>query len=329
MSLFSNPIKTVGVRGSLGKLSILIGTFIAFMYAMGFVVISTLNASPSSFPVGSDFVIEDGMSVREIGTSLKEHGLIRSSLLFRFLIKGSYEDIVIQAGSYRFERAYKTEEIIQALEDGTSRSPETVVTFPEGFSVYNIREYTKDVFTEIPLDSLIQYEGFLFPDTYFVAKGETLTELIERMREEYDVKIEPYRERITASGFTEREVIILASILEREANDEASMRLVSGILQNRLANDLPLQVDATFEYILGKTSAELTLDDLALDSPYNTYLYRGLPPTPIANPGLLAIDAVLSPTQSEYYYYLTGNDGAFYYAETFEEHKRNKEKYLR
>jgi UPF0755 protein len=107
------------------------------------------------------------------------------------------------------------------------------------------------------------------------------------------------------------------------------MRLVSGILQNRLTENLPLQVDATFEYILGKTSAELTLDDLKMESPYNTYTNLGLPPTPIANPGLVAINAVLNPTPSDYFYYLTGSDGNFYYAKDFETHKKNKARYLR
>ena len=105
--------------------------------------------------------------------------------------------------------------------------------------------------------------------------------------------------------------------------------MVSGILQNRLREDMPLQVDATFHYINGKASHELTVDDLEMDSPFNTYKYVGLPPAPIANPGLESIQAVLSPTETNYFYYLTALDGTFHYAKTFEEHKKNKEKYLR
>ncbi len=149
------------------------------------------------------------------------------------------------------------------------------------------------------------------------------------MRREYEEKIAPYRVKIRASAYTEKEIITLASILEREANDEASMGLVAGILLDRLEEKHPLQVDATFEYILGKTSAELTAEDLKLDSPYNTYTNLGLPPTPISNPGLMAIEAVLDPVDSPYFYYLTGDDGTFHYARTFEEHKQNKERYLR
>jgi UPF0755 protein len=274
-------------------------------------------------------IIEEGMTIEEISEALSTSGVIRSAVLFQFFVKGSYSDIVIQAGSYRFSQPYSTKEIIETLNDGSSRSPAVTLTFPEGFSVYDMREYTKDTFDAIQLEALIPHEGYLFPDTYFVSKSETLDDLITRMREEYETKIEPYRNLIAQTGYNEEEIIILASILEREANDAESMGMVSGILRNRMENDLPLQVDATFEYILGKTSAELTLDDLAIDSPYNTYTQLGLPPTPIANPGIIAIEAAINPIESDYYYYLTDNDGVFHYAKTFEEHKRNKERYLR
>ena len=123
-------------------------------------------------------------------------------------------------------------------------------------------------------------------------------------------------------------MIILASILEREANDEQSMKIVSGILQNRLKHGMALQVDASIEYVLDKSLSALTSEDLKIDSPYNTYLHTGLTPTPIGNPGLQAIDAVLHPAKTEYLYYITDADGHFHYAKTFEEHKRNVTKYL-
>jgi UPF0755 protein len=149
------------------------------------------------------------------------------------------------------------------------------------------------------------------------------------MEEHYEASIAPLRGTMESRGYTEDEVIILASILEREANDETSMRMVAGILENRLRDDMPLQVDAVFQYYTGKGSSDLTLEDLTTDTPYNTYTNIGLPPQPIGNPGLMAIEAVLNPTPSDYYYYLTGDDGEFYYAKTFEEHKRNKARYLR
>ena len=264
-----------------------------------------------------------------IGDMLKKQGYIRSALLFRLFIRLSNEPVVVRAGSYVFPEVLSTQEIIRTLTNGTAPTPTRAVTFPEGFSVYDMRDYIGDALSSIDTESAVAYEGFLFPDTYFVSPYETFEELISRMRALYEEKIAPLRERIRSSNLTEEEVVILASIIEREANDEQSMRMVSGILQNRLQNDFPLQVDAVFTYLLGKTSAELTLDDLALDSPYNTYIHTGLPPAPIANPGLMSINAVLDPLPSEYLFYLTGNDGAFYYAKNFEEHKRNKARYLR
>ena len=132
-----------------------------------------------------------------------------------------------------------------------------------------------------------------------------------------------------SKNLSEHDVVILASIIEREANSTTSMKLVSGILQNRLALDMALQVDASMEYILEKPLKELTAEDLKIDTPYNTYLYRGLPPTAIGNPGLDAIMAVLEPTPSEYMFYITGTDGEFYYAKNFDEHRLNIAKYLR
>ena len=120
----------------------------------------------------------------------------------------------------------------------------------------------------------------------------------------------------------------MASLIEKEADTAEDRRIVSGILWNRIDADMPLQVDAVFGYILDRSGYAPTGSDLEIDSPYNTYENRGLPPGPIANPGLDALTAALHPAATEYFYYLTGRDGLMYYAETFEEHKRNRELYL-
>ena len=138
----------------------------------------------------------------------------------------------------------------------------------------------------------------------------------------------------TSTLVTPREQLILASIVEREANSEESMKMVAGILLNRLELGMPLQADAAIEYAIDTPLNELKPGELAsllqtLESPYNTYKNRGLPPTPIGNPGLQAIDAVLNPTDSEYLFYITGLDGEFYYAETLNEHNLNVDRYLR
>jgi len=154
--------------------------------------------------------------------------------------------------------------------------------------------------------------------------------VIKTMSENFDKKvIKGLGEEIVKSGRKLEELIIMASILEKEASSYEDMRMISGILWKRLEFGIGLQVDATVSYVVGKPSLELTDEDLAVDSPFNTYKYRGLPPAPIGNPGLEAIKAAITPTQTIYWYYLHDSDGEPHYAMTFEEHKRNKELYLR
>ncbi|MCX6701950.1 MAG: endolytic transglycosylase MltG [Candidatus Zambryskibacteria bacterium] len=170
-------------------------------------------------------------------------------------------------------------------------------------------------------------EGYLFPDTYFISKTAKSMDVINMMKENFEVKINSVS-GIATSTHKLKDIIIMASILEGEALPK-DRNIVAGILWKRLEMGMPLQVDSTFAYINGKNTYELTLDDLKIDSPYNTYKYRGLPPGPISNPGLEAIISAINPIKTKYLYFLTEKDGTIHYAKTFEEHKRNKELYLK
>jgi UPF0755 protein len=149
-------------------------------------------------------------------------------------------------------------------------------------------------------------QGYLFPDTYFILPGTTPEDLVKRFSDEFDARIKTIQPQITAFGKPLRDDVILASILEREAKGKTDQQMVAGILYNRLRLGMPLQVDAAA----------------------NTYRFKGLPPSPIANPGLAAILAAINPTKTDYLYYLTGKDGTMHYAKTFEQHKANIVKYL-
>ncbi len=284
---------------------------------------------PPNFPLETDVVISEGMTHREIGEHLENLGVVSSSFLFQTVLARDFAHEHVQAGTYHFTEPLDVRLVIDALVHGEYQTPLNKITFPEGFRVRDFSAQLLGTTSPETLDLVTQYEGRLFPDTYFVKKETTPEELVRVMLANYETRLAPIRERILESGFTEKEIIILASILEREANDETSMRMVSGVLHNRLSINMPLQVDAAFEYLLGKTSAELTASDLLIDSPYNTYTNAGLPPTPISNPGMKAIEAALNPERHSFLYYLTGNDGTFHYAKTFEEHKQNKARYLR
>jgi UPF0755 protein len=305
-----------------------LGVFLCIAIAFATYVYQAQKA-PGQFPSNSDITIHNGLTVGAVADLLEREHVVGSSLLLYMLIEAEFKGSYIQAGTYRFDSPRTLYEIADAITTGKNLTPLLKVTFPEGFTAKNILQYLPLEYAHINISSALAHEGYLFPDTYFISPDSELNDILALMEETYKQKIALLREKINASPYTEKEVIILASILEREANDVDSMKMVAGILEKRLQIDMPLQVDATFEYHLGKTSKELTAEDLQSDSPYNTYTHGGLPPEPISNPGLNAIHAVLEPTTSEYLYYLTGTDGKFYYAKTFEEHKKNKTLHLK
>ena len=177
--------------------------------------------------------------------------------------------------------------------------------------------------------SAIGKEGYLFPDTYNVLPTISPKELVQMMESNFTSKLRDISSKVEGFNKPIGDVITMASIIEKEARTPETRRLVSSVLWKRIQIGMALQVDAVFVYSIGKDSSELRESDLSKDSPYNTYTRRGLPPTPIGNPGLDSIISAVEPTSSPYLYYLTGKDGKFYFAVTHEEHVRNKELYLR
>lgn len=282
-----------------------------------------------TFPVGQDIKVETGSSIQGIARKFEALGIIRSQWYFRYLFKTQFEDMHILAGTYYFEKPYSTTELITILIKGDQQSPDLTSTFPEGFRAQDLYKFLPKSFPHDTTIDLESYEGHLFPDTYNFKSDASTTNVIEILTKNFEIKTQKFKEREQPTNLSFEDVIILASIIEREAKDPDSMKKVSGILQKRLALGMPLQVDATFDYLFNVTSNEVTEAHLDSDSPYNTYVHTGLPPTPIANPGLESIRAVYEPELTDYLYYLTAPDGTFYYAKTFDAHKVNKERYLR
>lgn len=290
------------------------------------------NTPRLSFPEGEHVTIPTGSSLSAIAAILDEHKVVRSAFLFRTLVSFLGGESSIHAGVHVFPNALSTYGVARALLEQETSVPPVRITIPEGST---LKEFDAIITAELPhipkgtIVALVKAEGVLFPDTYFFREAATAEEVVEILKSHGEEMLAQYEADIAAQGLTKDEVVTLASILEREANDKESMGMVAGILLDRLEIGMALQVDATFYYLLGKESKELTSEDLEMDSPYNTYRYRGLPPGPIGSPGLMAIEAVLHPTDSPYLYYLTDSEGNFYYAETFDEHKENKARYLR
>ncbi|MBI4087198.1 endolytic transglycosylase MltG [Candidatus Kaiserbacteria bacterium] len=287
---------------------------------------------PAAFPAGERIEILPGTSLVTAARMLEDAHAVHSSLLLQLILIAQAGEGGVKAGIYRFDEPLSVFGIAHALLYGTHSAPLIRITIPEGMRNGDIDKIVTSQLPAIPPGAFeraaADAEGYLFPETYHVPEIFTAEQLVDMMKETFAEKTAPLADTFAASTRTREEIIIMASILEREADSEESMRIISGILWKRFDKGMPLQVDASFAYLLGKKSEEVTVDDLALDSPYNTYKYWGLPPTPLNNPGLQAIKAALSPTPSPYLYYLTDAEGAFHYAKTFEEHKKNKQLFL-
>lgn len=292
--------------------------------------------APRPFPEHALVTIERGESLSEIAQSFESNKIIRSSFWLKFFIALSGGQKSIVAGDYYFPDPKSVFGVAFMLHRGKFGLIPFRMTIPEGLSSYEIAEIlekdlpafsSEDFLSEVDQGG---FEGYLFPDTYFFMPNTKANDVILMMRENFARQIKLYEEDVLKFGKPLAEVVIMASIIEDEANGTLeSKRVVSGILWKRLRLGMPLQVDAPFQYYNGKNSYTLTKDDLAEDHPYNTYQNKGLPPTAITNPGVDSLRAAITPTPTEYLYFLSDRRGNMYYAKDFEGHKRNRELYLR
>ncbi len=274
----------------------------------------------SSTPDKKIFSIEKGEGIFEIAKKLEKEKIIKNRFLFLgyAILKGKHRKIL--AGKYELNSSMTIPQILEKFVKG--ETAKIKVTIPEGFTIKEIEEKLK-------VDLPEELEGYLFPDTYYFSIDYTSKDVIKAMKENFDKKIAPYLPEIERQGKSLREVIILASLVEKEVKTKEEKEIVAGILWKRLKAKIPLQVDATITYITGKKTTKIPLEDLQIDSPYNTYKYLGLPPGPICNPGLESILAVIYPKETDYWYYLTTPEGKAIFSKTFLEHQIAKEKYLK
>ncbi len=294
------------------------------------------SMAPISFPVGSLVNIEKGENIANFATQLKKSGHISSTFLFKTWLYIFGQNKIV-AGNYYIPNKESSFSLAERFSNGDYGMEDVRIVIPEGSTAEDIAwiflKNTKGFDAPLFLSKAHKLEGYLFPDTYLVSPFITPDEAVKILNNEFKEKIEKVRKEITQgeSVILDKklnEVIVLASILEKEANDAESRRIIAGILWKRTENGWPLQVDATLGYITGKTSAEMTATDLKIDSPYNTYKYRGIPKFAISNPGYDAILATIKPTESPYWFYLTDNDGKMHYAKNLDEHNVNRVKYL-
>lgn len=291
----------------------------------------TLLAAPADFAPGSVVRITQGASVPSAAQALADARVIRHPSLLRLILRVSWKSGSVQAGAYRFDTPQNVVTVAVRLVTGAYGLPPTRLTFPEGFTAREAAVQVAGAFPDISAETFMEeakpYEGYLFPDTYFFSTASDAASILAILRANFDAKTEPLF-RNASSSLSRSDIVILASLIEREARMLESKRVVAGILLNRLALGMPLQVDAVFGYIFGRDTYSPSYADLAVDSPYNTYTHKGLPPGPISNPGLDSLEAALHPAQTKYLYYLTGKDGLMHYATTHAGHQANRKKYL-
>jgi len=288
------------------------------------------------------FLIEKGQSFFEISQNLEKESLIKSQFYFDFYLFLTVDYKKLQSGQYLLSSSMTIPEIAGKFVSGEIQQLKT--TIPEGFTCQQIEielqssglcqllapefksefDFLKDAPPEASL------EGFLFPDTYYFSLDETNGEIVRKFLMNFDKKLTPdLKTEINSQGKTIFEIVTMASMLENEVKTLEDKKLVSGILWKRLKNNIPLQVDATISYITDKKSATISIDDTKIDSPYNTYKYKGLPFGPISNPGLESILAAIYPEKSDYWYYLSIPEGKTIFSKTLEEHNLAKAKYLK
>lgn len=285
-----------------------------------------------------EVTIESGETLQEVASELEEKGVIASSWLFEWYarIRGLDHDVV--AGTFFLE---PENSILGALRKVTTpqAGDERQLTFLEGWSLREISSYLVEqglissadelyTITGYPVDA-DNLEGYLFPDTYRIFTDATAQDVVDKMLETFEQKVtQEMRDEIARQGKTLHEVIIMASILEREARGEEDLGMVADIFWRRYEIGMALQSCASVNYVTGKSDPAISYEDQQIDSLYNTYQYPGLPPGPIANPGLDAIEAAIYPTANDYWYFLNDEEGGTHYATTNEEHATNKALYL-
>jgi len=277
-------------------------------------------------------VIPRGSSLADIAALLKSRGVVRSALAFRALARLQHADADVRAGAYAFAPRESMAEVLEQLRTGGAQVA-TWITIPEGFTAEQIalRIQAEDIGKAAAFARVLrQHEGFLFPSTYLIPLAATPAEVATMLTDQFAKELPAdAAARARALHVSVRQAVTVASLVEREAKVEGDRPLIAAVIYNRLRAGMPLQIDATIEYALPAHKTELSLHDLAIDSPYNTYRHPGLPPTPIANPGLPSLQAALHPAKTDALYYVYCGNGHHVFAKTFAQHEKNVERCLK
>lgn len=304
--------------------TVLILLLLVFLYINIFI-----KKSAGNYPLTIE--INNGENLSMISDKLYKSHIIGNEFVFKNFIKIIDQDTKIKTGEYTFRKPLNVIEVVEKLVNARYEYIPVIFTIKEGEDyrtitdkIYNFKKINT-VYTREDLEKIIKNkEGYLFPETYNFAPFVTLDDVFKKIDQEFNNRISKYN----LSTIELNKILTIASILEKEVQKPEDMKMVSGIIYNRLAKGMPLQMDSTLGYFTGKASLELITKDLQIDSPYNTYKVKGLPSGPIGNPGDIAIDAAVNPDKNDYIFFLSDKDGVNHYAKSYGEHLRNRKVYL-
>jgi UPF0755 protein len=294
--------------------------FLTILFCLGFV------SAPGEKTV---FTVEKGESFLTVASRLEEQKLILSKKLFLFFVKITNSQGKLKVGIYDLSGNDGMLKILKSLKSNSKNFIK--ITIPEGNNIKQVSDIIadklkidKDKFIKIASDKNL--EGYLMPETYFVSPGISEEELINMMHNEFDKKItsDMYK-RAEELKIPFKDIITIASIIEKEAVKPEEKSVIAAVFYNRLKKNMRLQSCATVLYAMGAVKEHLSLEDVKLKSPYNTYLYLGLPPGPISNPGIQSIKAALYPANSDALFFVSAGDGSHLFSKTSGEHTKNKQ----
>lgn len=346
--------KIVSIVAAVALVLMLIVGVGGYMY-----VSSALKPVDEKATTGIAVEVPLGSGITNISQILEEKGIIKNATVFKYYAKFQNESS-FQAGNYTFTQAMTLDEILETLKTGKLyREPVFSITVPEGLTLEQISEViakntqhsAEDVLAKLTDDAFVQsmmaefpelitdevlaedirypLEGYLYPATYpYFEENPSIEDIVYDMIKAMDSIVLGYSEAIAANDMTVHEFLTFASLLEEEATATTDRETIASVFYNRIEVGMPLQTDPTVLYSLGGHKDRVLFEDLEVDNPYNTYKVKGLPPGPIAGAGQTSLEATLSPSDTDYLYFLAGSDGVNHFAKTFEEHKENRAKYL-
>ncbi len=316
------------------KIIFLLSLIFVFFCLLGFVFYVDYQIdTPLSVNASEQvFIIESGQGLEEVAQNLFEANLISGKIWFNSYITYKGWATQLQAGEYVLSPVLNIRQISRKIVKGDTLSNEIKVTIPEGFTLRQIDARLANVglINSGELLKKSELEGYLFPDTYNFDKNAELDDIIVTMMDNFDKKLD--KELVTEierQKKTINDIVIMASIIEKELPNYDEMRIISGIFWKRLSINYPLQSCATIAYVLNIDKWIYSIEDTKVNSPYNTYQNVGLPPGPINNPGLSSIKAAIYPIYTDYNFFLSAPNGETIFSRTFEEHNANKYKYLK